>query len=397
MSSSSLFGKTQYKVLSAISLSHFLNDATQSMLVPLYPLLRGTFDLSFTQIGLISLTYQLTASLLQPMIGLYTDKHPQPYSLPVGMCFTLAGLLMLAFAPSYTWVLLGAALLGTGSSVFHPESSRMARMAAGGQFGLAQSVFQVGGNAGSACGPLLATIIVPLGQWSIALFSVLPLSCIMVLMRISAWAAGQNRAARGASVGAPAVPPLPWPVVRRSLAVLLVLMFSKAFYTAGISNYFIFYLETRFGMGVQAAQLYLFLFLLAVAVGTVVGGPLGDRIGRKHVIWFSILGAAPFSLALPHAGVAGTAVLAILSGMIMASAFSAMVVMAQEMMPGHVGAVAGLFFGLSFGLGGLGAAVLGKLADIHGIAFVYLLCSFLPLLGIFAIFLPSIPRQREQG
>ena len=387
-----LFGNTQYKILTASSLSHFLNDATQSLLVPLYPLLKGSFDLNFTQIGLISLAYQLVASLLQPLVGMYTDKHPQPYALPVGMCFTLCGILMLAFAPSYSWILAGAVLLGTGSSVFHPECSRVARMAAGGQFGLAQSVFQVGGNAGSAMGPLLATVIVPLGQWSIALFSVLPLAAIALLLRISAWAKEQLRAAAGKSMPVPEVP-LPHSTVVRSLVVLLILMFSKTIYTAGISSYFIFYLQERFGLSVHTGQLYLFLFLAAVAVGTVLGGPAGDRIGRKYVIWISILGVAPFSLALPHVNLVWTAFLIVIIGVVTASAFSAMVVMAQELVPGHVGMVAGMFFGLSFGLGGLGAAMLGVMADSYGIVFVYQVCAYLPLLGILTVFLPDLQQR----
>ncbi len=392
-SPSGLYGKTHYKVLSAVSLAHFLNDSTQSLLVPLYPMLKGGFDLSFTQVGLITLTYQLTASLLQPLVGLYTDRHPQPYSLPTGMMFSLSGLLMLAFAPSYSWILAGAALLGTGSSIFHPESSRVARMAAGGRFGLAQSVFQVGGNAGSSMGPLLATVVVPLGQWSVALFSILPLAAIAVLLRVSAWAGGQLRAGAGKNLPVPESP-VPRPVIVRTLIVLLVLIFSKHFYTASISSYFIFYLQERFAMSLPAAQVYLFLFLFSVAAGTMIGGPVGDRIGRKYVIWGSILGVAPFTLLLPHAGVVATGFLVVVIGLILASAFSAMVVLAQEMMPGHVGTVAGLFFGLSFGMGGLGAAVLGRVADVYGIEFVYQVCAYLPLLGILAVFLPNLQSRR---
>ena len=391
---SGLFGKTHYRVLLLTGLGHFLNDATQSLLVPVYPMFKDTFSLNFTQVGLITLTYQITASILQPAVGRFTDKHPLPFSLPVGMAFSLSGLLLLAFAPSYELLLMGAALLGIGSSVFHPESSRMARLASGGQFGLAQSVFQVGGNAGSSIGPLLAAaVIIPFGQKSISWFAVLPLAGICVLIVISLWARKQTRL-NNVLAARPAAPPVPRRVVVRTLAVLLALIFSKYFYIASITSYLIFYLTSTFNISVQSAQVHLFVFLAAVAAGTLIGGPVGDRIGRKYVIWVSILGIAPFTLALPYANLFWTTVLIFIIGFTLASAFPSMVVFAQELMPGHVGAVAGLFFGMSFGMAGIGAAVLGKVADVHGIATVYHICSYLPLLGLLAIFLPNIRETR---
>lgn len=395
-SSAGLFEKTKYKVLGAISTSHFLNDATQSLLVPIYPMLKGDFSLSFTQIGLITLTYQSTASLLQPLVGYYTDRHPQPFSLPVGMSFTLAGLLVMAFAPAYVWLLVASALMGMGSSIFHPESSRVARMAAGGQFGLAQSVFQVGGNAGASLGPLMAAaIVIPFGQSSLSWFAVLPVVGIAVLITVSKWARGQGLKAK-TRTAAPQKALLPRKTIVRTLAVLLALVFSKYFYMASITSYFIFYLIHKFGISVQSAQVHLFIFLFAVAAGTIVGGPVGDRIGRKYVIWVSILGITPFTLAMPYVDLFWTSVLIFIIGFILASAFSAIVVFAQELMPGHVGTVAGLFFGLSFGLGGVGAAVFGRLADSHGIDFVYQLCSYLPLLGLLAVFLPNLQEQKRK-
>ena len=391
---SGFFGKTHYRILGLTGLGHFLNDATQSLLVPVYPMFKDTFSLNFTQVGLITLTYQITASILQPAVGRFTDKHPLPFSLPVGMAFSLSGLLLLAFAPSYELLLMGAALLGIGSSVFHPESSRMARMASGGQFGLAQSVFQVGGNAGSSIGPLLAAaVIIPFGQKSISWFAVLPLAGICVLIVISLWARKQTRL-NNVLAARPAAPPVPRRVVVRTLAVLLALIFSKYFYIASITSYLIFYLTSTFNISVQSAQVHLFVFLAAVAAGTLIGGPVGDRIGRKYVIWVSILGIAPFTLALPYANLFWTTVLIFIIGFTLASAFPSMVVFAQELMPGHVGAVAGLFFGMSFGMAGIGAAVLGKVADVHGIATVYHICSYLPLLGLLAIFLPNIRETR---
>ena len=383
-------GRTGYRVLGAISFSHFLNDTMQSLLVAIYPLLKGEFQLSFVQIGLITLSYQLTASLFQPLVGFYTDRHPKPYSLAFGMCCTLAGLLVLGTAGSYGMLLFAAALVGTGSSVFHPESSRVARMASGGQHGLAQSIFQVGGNMGTAMGPLMAAwIVIPRGQGSVAWFSLVAFLAAAVLLKVGGWYR-RNHAALHASHRWPGRKKLPARRVAFSMLILLILVFSKYFYLASISSYYIFYLMRRFRLPVQSAQVHLFLFLFAVAAGTLLGGPIGDRIGRKRVIWISILGAAPFALALPYADLAWTGILAFIIGFILASAFSAILVFAQELVPGKVGTISGFFFGFAFGMGGIGAAVLGKLADRHGIEFVYHLCSYLPLMGMFAAFLPDL-------
>ncbi|KOF53473.1 MULTISPECIES: MFS transporter [unclassified Achromobacter] len=388
---------TAFKVLGAISVAHMMNDMIQSILLAIYPMLKGSFGLSFAQIGLITLVYQLAASLLQPFIGFYTDRNPKPYSLPVGMGFTLVGLLTLSLAPSFGWLLLAAVLVGTGSSVFHPESSRVARMASGGRHGLAQSLFQVGGNVGSALGPLLAALfIIPHGQGSVAWFSLAALFGMVVLVGIGRWY-GRNRERlkpRARRAGAAAGHGLSRGQVLGALAVLGVLVFSKYFYLASLNSYFTFYLIGRFGLTVQQAQIYLFIFLAAVAVGTVVGGPVGDRVGRKIVIWVSILGVAPFTLLLPHADLFWTGVLAVIIGVVLASAFSAIVVYAQELVPGKVGMIAGLFFGFAFGMGGVGAAALGKLADATSIAYVYQVCAYLPLLGIVAALLPDVERRR---
>ncbi|MFI4940123.1 MAG: MFS transporter [Burkholderiales bacterium] len=384
-------GNTSFKVLGAISVSHLLNDMIQSLILSIYPLLKGGFNLSFGQIGLITLTYQITASLLQPIIGLYTDHRPKPYSLPVGMGFTLIGLLLLSVAPSYYVILLAAALVGTGSAIFHPESSRVARMASGGQHGLAQSLFQVGGNFGSSLGPLLAAaIIVPYGRQSIAWFSFAALLAIVILMQISKWYAHHRTGARGKATLRATATALPRRTVIFSIIILLILIFSKYFYMASIGSYFTFYLIEKFHLSVQNAQLYLFAFLFAVALGTIIGGPVGDRIGRKYVIWASILGVAPFALILPYANLFWTGVLIVIIGIILASAFSAILVFAQELIPGRIGMVSGLFFGFAFGMGGLGAAVLGDLADRTSLEFVYQVCSFLPLLGIIAALLPNV-------
>jgi FSR family fosmidomycin resistance protein-like MFS transporter len=382
--------RTSFRVLGAISASHLINDMMQSLIVAIYPILKGEFALSFTQIGLISLTYQLTASLLQPLVGLYTDRKPVPYSLPVGMTFTLSGLVLLAWSPNFALVLLAAALVGTGSSIFHPESSRVARMASGGQHGLAQSLFQVGGNTGSALGPLVAAaVIVPHGKSSVAWFAMVALVGIVLLLQVSRWY-GANRvvAARGAPRAQ--APALPRRQVAGAIAVLLVLVFSKYFYIASISSFLTFYLMSKFGLSVQSAQMHLFLFLAASAAGTLIGGPVGDRIGRKPVIWGSILGVAPFALALPYVGLGWTTAFTILIGLILSSAFSAILVYAQELIPGKIGAVSGLFFGFAFGMGGLGAAALGILADSTSIDFVYRVCAFLPLLGVVTILLPTV-------
>jgi len=387
---------TAFKVLGAISVAHMMNDMIQSILLAIYPMLKDSFSLSFAQIGLITLTYQIAASLLQPCIGLYTDKRPTTYSLPVGMGFTLIGLLLLAYAPSLPYLLVAAALVGTGSSVFHPESSRVARMASGGRHGLAQSLFQVGGNVGSALGPLLAALfIIPHGQSSVAWFSLAALFGMIVLVGIGRWY-GANRAllkpkARAAGDAAG----LGRAKVVAALAILGVLIFSKYFYMASLNSYFTFYLMDKFDLPVRTAQLYLFLFLAAVAAGTVAGGPVGDRIGRKIVIWVSILGVAPFTLMLPHANLFWTGVLVVVIGVVLASAFSAIVVYAQELVPGKVGMIAGLFFGFAFGMGGLGAAALGKLADMTSIGYVYEVCAYLPLLGIVAFLLPNTDRKKQ--
>lgn len=381
--------RTAFGILGAISLSHLLNDMIQSLILALYPLLQADFSLSFMQIGMITLTFQLASSLLQPFVGYYTDKYPMPWSLPIGMCFTLCGLILLAMAGSFTTVLIAAALVGTGSSVFHPESSRVARMASGGRHGLAQSLFQVGGNFGSSLGPLLAALIIaPYGKGNVGWFVLAALLAIVVLVQISRWYAAQHRVNKGKPVEK-AVNPLPRNKVVLAIGILLALIFSKYFYMASISSYFTFYLMDKFGMGVQTAQFYLFAFLFAVAAGTVIGGPIGDKIGRKYVIWGSILGVTPFTLLLPWASLWWTGVLIVIIGFILASAFSAILVYAQELLPGRIGMVSGLFFGLAFGMGGLGAAVLGVVADHTSIDLVYKICAFLPLLGILAIFLPE--------
>lgn len=391
--------RAAYRILAAISASHMINDMMQSMLVAIYPLIKGAFTLSFAQIGLITLTFQLTASLLQPLVGVYTDRHPTRYALPAGMTSTFSGLLLLAWAPSFMYVLLAAALIGTGSSVFHPESSRIARLASGGRHGLAQSLFQVGGNTGSAMGPLVAAaVIVPFGQKSAAWFALAALVGIGLLTQVSRWYAHQQKKPRPAAThGAAAAHGFPCARVVGAIAVLLVLIFSKYFYVAGLSSFYTFYLIDKFGLSVQSAQLHLFAFLLASALGTLVGGPLGDRIGRKPVIWFSILGVAPFALLLPHVGLGMTTLLTILIGLIFSSAFSAILVYAQELVPGRVGLISGLFFGFAFGMGGLGAAVLGLLADRTSIDFVYRVIAYLPLLGVVAIWLPSIRKAHVRG
>lgn len=388
------FVQTRFNLLGALSLSHFLNDMMQSLIVAIYPLLKGEFHLSFVQIGTITLTYQACASLLQPVIGIYTDRHPKPYSLSLGMCFTLIGIVTLAFAPSYSSVLVAAALIGAGSAIFHPESSRIARLASGGRHGLAQSIFQVGGNAGSAMGPLLAAwLIIPQGQTSLAWFAIAALIAIAVLARVGAWYKRQHIERSSVVLHAPALGPVSASRVRWSIVVLVLLIFSKYFYVASITSYFSFYLIEKFHVSVRSAQLHLFVFLLAMALGTLFGGPLGDRIGRKRVIWVSILGIAPFTLLLPYVDLMWVGILTFIIGLILSSAFSAIVVFAQELMPGNVGAVSGLFFGFAFGIGGIGAAVLGGLADQHGIEYVYRLCAYLPLLGIVAALLPDIEHR----
>jgi FSR family fosmidomycin resistance protein-like MFS transporter len=389
--------RTVYSILGAISFSHLMNDMIQSLILAIYPMLKANFSLSFAQIGLITLTYQITASLLQPLVGIYTDKHPKPYSLPVGMGFTLSGLLLMSVAPSFGVLLVAAALVGCGSSVFHPESSRVARMASGGKHGLAQSLFQVGGNAGSSLGPLLAALIViPHGQRSIAWFSAAALIGILVLTYISRWYK-QHPATKKSRAGHIQHATLSRGKVAFAMSTLVLLVFSKYFYLTSINSYFTFYLIDKFHLPVQAAQVHLFVFLAAVAAGTVIGGPVGDRIGRKYVIWVSILGVAPFTLLLPYANLFWTGVLTVIIGIVLASAFSAILVYAQELIPGKVGMVAGLFFGFAFGLGGIGAAVLGQLADATNIAYVYKVCSFLPLLGILTVFLPDVEGKHAKA
>jgi len=381
-------------ILIAISASHLINDMMQSLILAIYPVLKDRFSLSFVQIGLITLVFQMTASLFQPVIGVFTDRRPQPYSLPIGMASTMVGLVLLGYATHYAVVLLAAALVGLGSAIFHPEASRIARLASGGHHGFAQSFFQVGGNTGSAIGPLVAAaVIVPFGQHSVAWFAVAALIGIALLTSVSRWYA-RHHVAKAKAASQPVVTaPFPRRVVLASIAVLLVLIFSKYFYVAGLSSFYTFYLMDKFGLSVQAAQWQLFIFLFASALGTLAGGPIGDRIGRKPVIWFSILGVAPFALLLPHANLFWTTMLTILIGLVLSSAFSAILVYAQELMPGRIGMVSGLFFGFAFGMGGLGAAVLGLLADRTSIEFVYRAIAWLPLLGIVAALLPPT-RQR---
>lgn len=389
-----------FGILAALSFCHLLNDLIQSLLPAIYPMLKDGFHLSFAQVGLITLTTQATASLLQPLVGLYTDRRPKPYSLPVGMAFTLIGLVLLSMANSFGLLLLAAALVGAGSSVFHPEASRVARLASGGRHGLAQSLFQVGGNAGSALGPLLAAIIVlPRGQYSVSWFSVLALLAMVTLATVGRWykANGLRRkpARRGAARADQPVA-LPSRKVAQSIAILIALIFSKYFYLASLTSYYTFYLISKFHVSVQAAQVHLFVFLAAVAAGVIIGGPIGDRIGRKYVIWGSILGVLPFTLALPHANLFWTGILTVVIGLVLASAFSAIVVYAQELVPGRVGMMAGLFFGFAFGMAGVGAAVLGALADRTSIDFVYHLCAYLPIIGLLAGFLPNLDTGRRR-
>lgn len=390
--------KAIFPVLFAISFSHLLNDTMQSLIPSIYPLVKDSFRLSFAQIGLITLTFQLSASLLQPFVGLYTDRKPQPYSLAIGMGCTLAGLVLLAFAQSFTVLLVSVSMVGIGSSVFHPEASRLAHLASGGRSGMAQSVFQLGGNAGSAIGPLLAAlIIVPFGQISVIWFSLLAMLAIVVLIKVGGWYK-RHAVVKKKSVSATVVHRMPFTrkKVIFSLTILLMLIFSKYFYLASMTSYFTFYMIDKFHVSVQSAQVYLFVFLIAVAAGTLIGGPIGDRFGRKYVIWVSILGVAPFTLLLPHANLFWTGILIVFIGVILASAFSAILVYAQELVPGKVGLIAGLFFGFAFGMGGIGSAVLGALADRTSIAEVYQLCAFLPLIGVLTGLLPDIEGSKSK-
>ena len=391
--------KTVYPILFAISFSHLLNDTIQSLIPAIYPILKSNYHLSFSQVGLITLTFQMAASLLQPFVGMYTDKKPQPYSLAVGMGFTLTGLIVLSMSHHFYMVLVSVGLIGIGSSVFHPESSRMAHAAAGVQPGLAQSIFQLGGNLGSSIGPLLAAwIIVPHGQTSIAWFSLMALLAIFVLTKVGNWYK-VHVIKRASKIKQPT--PVFHPLFSKrkviySVSILLVLIFSKYFYLAGLTSYFTFYLINKFQVTIPQSQIYLFVFLFSVAAGTLIGGPLGDRFGRKYVIWFSILGTAPFALLLPYANLFWTIILVIPIGLILSSAFSAILVYAQELIPGKIGLVSGLFFGFAFGMGGIGSALLGNLADKTSIQYVFHVCSFLPLIGIITGLLPNIEGTRKR-
>jgi MFS transporter, FSR family, fosmidomycin resistance protein len=390
--------KTLFRVLAAVSFCHLLNDMVQSLVPSIYPILKTSFHLNFAQIGLITLTYQITASLLQPFIGHFTDKRPMPYSLPIGMVFTLIGLLLLAVAPTFALLLVAATFIGIGSAVFHPESSRVSRMASGGKHGFAQSFFQVGGNTGSAIGPLLAALIVlPHGQIGSAWFSIAALLGIIVLMRVSRWYKARLSHLKTNPVKhADQSSPLPARKVAAAIAVLIALVFSKYFYLASLTSYYTFYLISKFHLSVQSSQLYLFGFLAAVAAGTLIGGPIGDRVGRKVVIWCSILGVLPFTLILPHANLFWTSILSVIIGFVIASAFSAILVYAQELVPGRVGMISGLFFGFAFGMGGIGAAVLGKLADATSIIYVYKVCAYLPAIGLLTGLLPNTDKKHPQ-
>jgi FSR family fosmidomycin resistance protein-like MFS transporter len=388
---------TLFRVLTAVSFCHLLNDMVQSLVPSMYPILKTSFHLDFARIGLITLTYQITASLLQPLIGYYTDRKPMPYSLPIGMAFTLMGLLLLAIAPTFFLLVIAASLIGVGSAVFHPESSRVARLASGGQHGMAQSFFQLGGNTGSAIGPLLAAfIILPRGQAGAAWFSLAALVGILVLIRVGHWYKARllhlkTRPATHHDLGLA----LPRKKVIFAISILIALIFSKYFYLASFSSYYTFYLISKFGLSVQSSQIYLFVFFGAVAAGTLIGGPVGDRVGRKFVIWVSILGVLPFTLLLPYANLFWTGILSVIVGFVIASAFSAILVYAQDLVPGRVGAISGLFFGFAFGMGGIGAAVLGKLADLTSIIFVYKICAYLPAVGLLTGFLPTLDRPKQ--
>ncbi|MGA2691620.1 MAG: MFS transporter [Opitutaceae bacterium] len=389
--------KTFFGILLALSASHMINDTLQSLLPSIYPILKNAFKLTYTQVGLITLCYQLTASILQPLVGRFTDRHPKPYSLAFGMAMTLAGLVFLSRATSYPMILVSSVMVGMGSSIFHPEASRVAHMAAGDRYGLAQSVFQTGGNLGSSLGPLLAALIIaPNGQSSIIWFSVLAMGGIVLLSRVGGWYGHHLPNFRKRAASHPSNT-LPRRTVVLSLAVLVALIFSKYFYLVSLSNYYTFYLIQRFNLSIQGAQYLLFVFLASVALGTILGGPLGDRFGRKIVIWVSILGIAPFSIVLPHVGLGATVALSVLIGLILASAFSAILVYAQELVPGRVGMISGIFFGLAFGCAGIASAALGRLADLTSIGFVFDVCGFLPLIGLLTFFLPDIEGARRRA
>ena len=394
-----IYQKTIYTILFTISFAHLLNDMMQSVIPAVYPIIKEKFNFSFTQIGIITLTYQFASSVLQPFIGFYTDKHPKPFSLSIGMSFTLVGLIVLSMASGFHTFLLAVTLVGIGSSVFHPESSKVAQLASGGRKGLAQSIFQVGGNFGSSLGPLLAALIVlPFGQPAIKWFTLAALLAILILLRVGKWYKAHlhiKLTARG-NTQTEKANTFPRKKVIGSLIILFFLVFSKYFYMASMTSYFTFFLIEKFNVSVQHSQLYLFIFLAAVAVGTVAGGPLGDRFGRKYIIWFSILGTAPFALLMPHVGLWATIVLAVFVGLILSSAFSAILVYATDLVPGRVGMIAGLFFGLAFGMGGIASAFWGWLADKTNIEFVFNICAYLPLIGIITAFLPNIETGKSR-
>ena len=398
-STKQLTQQTVFPILFTISFAHLINDMLQSVIPSIYPLIKGEFHLTFAQVGLIAFTFQIIASILQPFVGFYTDRKPRPFSLPVGMGLTLTGLLIASVATHYYVILVAVSFIGMGSSIFHPESSRVAHLASGGKKGLAQSIFQLGGNAGSAIGPLLAAIIIaPYGQFNVIWFCLAAFAGILVLMQIGKWY--RDRLAYNAKNKITHTEyhnhNLPRKRVIFSLAILLVLIFSKFFYLSSLTSYYTFFLIHKFHLTIQHSQVYLFLFLGAVAAGTVIGGPLGDRFGRKYIIWISILGVAPFTMLLPYVPLFWTAVLSVIIGLILSSAFSAILVYATDLVPGKVGLIAGLFFGLAFGMGGLGSAVLGKVADMTSIEFVFKICAFLPLIGVFTAFLPNIEHKKKQ-
>ncbi|MDX6191089.1 MFS transporter [Flavobacterium sp. Fl-318] len=393
--SSALAQKTVYSVLFSIAFAHLLNDLMQSVIPSTYPILKENFNLSFTQIGLITFVFQLTASLLQPFVGFYTDKKPKPYSLVAAMLFTILGLGLLSISTSFWMILTSVALVGVGSSIFHPEASRVAFLGSGGKRGLAQSIFQLGGNAGSAIGPLLVALVVaPYGQSYVIWFVIAGVLGIMILSRIALWYENHMSLRAAKKTGLEETVPLSNRKITISIIVLLLLIFSKFFYMASMSSYFTFYLMSKFSLDIQESQYYLFIFLASVAAGTLIGGPLGDHFGRKYIIWFSILGAAPFTLLLPYANLFWTGVLAVIIGIVIASAFSAILVYAQELKPGKVGMISGLFFGFAFGMGGLGSAILGYIADKTSIEYVYTISSYLPLIGVLAYFLPNIQTKK---
>lgn len=387
-----------FPILLALSFSHLLNDTLQSLIPSIYPMVKDSFKLSFSQIGLITFTFQLSASVFQPLVGLYTDKKPMPFALAIGMCFTMLGLVSLSMAPSFEIILLSVGLIGIGSAVFHPEASRIARMASGGRHGMAQSLFQVGGNAGSSLGPLLAALIIlPYGRQQIIWFSLVALVAIIILSKVGGWYKKNmhlNRKKSGSATGNEPALNLSKGKVAFSIGVLLLLIFSKYIYMASLTSYYTFYLINKFGISVQSSQIHLFIFLFSVAAGTFIGGPVGDKIGRKYVIWISILGVAPFALLLPYCNLFWTGALTVIIGLVLSSAFSAILVYAQELIPGKVGMVAGLFFGFAFGIAGIGSALLGRLADSTSIEYVFYVCSFLPLIGLLTGFLPNLERKK---